>query len=157
MTRTALRHVAATPATGTRKVQGMDAVATWSLHRSGRLTNATKQHAELLLHVARDASVDVERQRFSYRGRDTAVRPAVVRLLARLLYGGGQRVAVADVCAAVYGRPASLRAVRQSAFRASRVMERIDCPLVVCCHGAHVFIQYRLRRFERRLNDRTRT
>lgn len=133
-----------------RRLQGGAAVATWSLRRR-RVVDASHEQAMLLSQVLCDAQVHLAQACVSYRGRRAAVRPVVAGLLARLLGAGGRPVPVAELCDAVYGRPASLRAIRQSAFRASRVMERLDCPLVICCHSATVFARHRVRHFERRL------
>ncbi|MGC4031904.1 MAG: hypothetical protein QM754_09270 [Tepidisphaeraceae bacterium] len=48
-----------------------------------------------------------------------------------------------------YQRTGTLRAVRQTAFRCSRALEAVGCPVVVRCRALKVYPQLLVRRFER--------
>lgn len=124
------------------------AMATWNLRRHRKVTTGTPEQQRLLREYLADSSIRADGY-FMHGDQRTPVRPSAAALIRCLLQAEGTPVAVGEVCQAVYGRPASLRAIRQAAFRASRAFERVNCPLTVCCHAGFVFVRTRVRVFER--------
>ncbi|MGC4031118.1 MAG: hypothetical protein QM754_05145 [Tepidisphaeraceae bacterium] len=114
---------------------------TWQLARHHRVSIDEGTRGVLVKDMAGGRIVG--KNTFAYRGRITTVRSKPVRLLQMLWENEGRPVSIEQVCEVIYGRPATLRAMRQTAFRASRVLDRVMCPLVVGCRDAQLFLRRR--------------
>ena len=137
-----------------QRLLGDDAVATWRLQRIRRRPHRPRS-ATLSIEDVLAAGRASRDGWFEYRHSRINLRPIVAATLVELWAAGGQAIAVESLCEAVYGRPASLRAVRQTTFRCSRAMERANCPLIVCCHASTVFLELCVRTFEARVPVRS--
>ncbi|MGC4031143.1 MAG: hypothetical protein QM754_05270 [Tepidisphaeraceae bacterium] len=95
-------------------------------------------------------------QHLQYQGNVTAVRPTTAMLLSTLWSDVTRSHTIHEVTAALYGKPSTLRSVRQIVFRANRNFEELDCPLIIHCRSLYVFVQYRPPRFLTALPDACR-
>lgn len=120
-----------------------DARSTWSLQRLHRLPEPEIRDMTRVAVVLRD--VRPGPNTFAYRDAVTHVRPTAAMLLNYLWRVGGESMPIEAVCLAVYQKPVTLRAVRQTIFRANRALERTDCPLAIHCRGLMVFVRYKPR------------
>ncbi|MGC4031157.1 MAG: hypothetical protein QM754_05340 [Tepidisphaeraceae bacterium] len=84
-----------------------------------------------------------------YEGRTVAVRPSVAKMLQAIWNHHGEAFDAYTWFFNTYKRPGTLRAVRQTAFRCSRALERVGCPLVIHCVALQVFPKLLVRNFEK--------
>lgn len=118
---------------------------TWALKRFRRLHARHQQDEVRLSQIA--VRCTLTDQHLQYQGRVTAVRPTTALLLRTLWDDVTRSRPIHEVTAALYGKPSTLRSVRQIVFRANRDFERIDCPLIIHCRALYVIVQYRPPRF----------
>ena len=131
-----------------RQVRGSRAVASWQLRRLRSVGMPTAAQVTFVVSAMGCGRVTAD-NRLSYRGTSAVARPTAAALLRRLWVAGAESVTAAAMCESVYGRPASLRAIRQTVFRGNRLLEQVECPLVILCHAGTIFTRPRVRQFER--------
>ncbi|MGC4032409.1 MAG: hypothetical protein QM754_11895 [Tepidisphaeraceae bacterium] len=123
-----------------------EVMETWQLQRKRRIEPISNDTAVAIRQTIQASGI-VSGRHFRTPHSVVRVRPIVASAIDLLWSLSGTACPVAEFCQAIYGRPASLRAVRQTAFRCSRVMERADCPLIISCRALMVFVEYRRRLF----------
>lgn len=122
-------------------------MATWHLQRHRKISTGTPAQQKHVQDCIARSGVRPSGF-FSFHNWRTAIRPTAAALVRCLWQANGQPVSLNDVCQTIYGRPATMRAVRLIAFRANRAFERVNCPLTICCHAGMVFVRERVRMFQ---------
>ena len=131
---------------GRIEARGVDAMATWSLARVRHLVRPDPLAAKKIRHLLEGVR---SARRLEFEGRSTAIRPAVSKLITYLRQFGGEAMHVRDISHAVYGRPVTLRSIRQTVFRLNRAFERVGCPITMHCQSLTVFPRRKISVFEK--------
>ncbi|MGC4030201.1 MAG: hypothetical protein QM754_00435 [Tepidisphaeraceae bacterium] len=120
----------------------------WTLQRRRQVLPPSAADADLIRRLLRLCQVTPTR--FVHAGRSTPVRPAVGDLLRCVVESAEMSIPMEAVIRSLLNRPATLRAVRQTTFRANRTLERVGCPIILHCRAMHLVLSIRKWRFDAR-------